>query len=121
MKTTRRSVPEGKVECHFSWKKPLVLVCDASPHGAADILSYIMEDCEEMPVAYGSRTLGTSERNYAQIDQEGLTGLQKFHQFLVGRYFFIVTDHKPLLGHFKPNSVTPMMISPQMLQWKLML
>ena len=58
-----------------------------------------MDDGQERPVAYASRSLNTSEKNYAQIEREALSivfGVRKFHQFLYGRKFTLITDHKPL-------------------------
>ncbi|KRX13008.1 Retrovirus-related Pol polyprotein from transposon 17.6, partial [Trichinella nelsoni] len=78
----------------------------------------------EALVAYASRTLTTTERNYAQIDKEALEivfGVKKFHQYLHGRHFTIVTDHKPLLELLKPHSPIPQTVSPRMLRWSLLL
>lgn len=48
-------------------------------------------------------------------------GLTKFHEFLAGRRFCIVTDHKPLVGLFNPAKPIPDQISPRMLRWSLKL
>ena len=56
-------------------------------------------DGSEQPIAYVSQTLTTAEKNYLQIEREALSlvyGIQKFHQYLYGRKFVLVTDHKPL-------------------------
>ncbi|KAG8178054.1 hypothetical protein JTE90_024067 [Oedothorax gibbosus] len=109
---------------HYDPDQPLVLACDASPYGVGAVLSNITEEGDEKPIAYGSKTLQAAERNYAQIDREALSiifGVKKFHQYLAGRSFLILTDHKPLLGIFKPHGQMPLMLSPRMMRWKLML
>jgi hypothetical protein len=58
-------------------------------------------DGQDRPIAYASGTLSQTEKNYAQIERETLSivfGVIKFHQFLYGRNFTLITDHKPLLA-----------------------
>ncbi|KAM7286060.1 uncharacterized protein ISCGN_032945 [Ixodes scapularis] len=105
-------------------KRPLVLCCDASPVGVGAVLAHRADDGKKQPIAYASRTLGASERNYAQIDKEGLAvvfGVKRFHQYLAGRDFTVVTDHKPLLGLFNTEKRVPEVLSPRMLRWILLL
>ncbi|XP_037944430.1 uncharacterized protein LOC119677231 [Teleopsis dalmanni] len=83
-----------------------------------------MPDDSEAPIAFGSRTLQGAKRNYSQLDKEALAimfGVQKFHQFLSGRQFTIMTDHKPLVGLFNPEKPISQHISPRMLRWSLKL
>ncbi|KAF4525226.1 hypothetical protein B566_EDAN014001, partial [Ephemera danica] len=109
---------------HYSEKLPLVLACNASPYGVGAVLSHIMEDGSERPIAHSSRTLRDSEKNYAQIDREGLSVVfcvRKFHMYLYGRQFVIYTDHKPLLGLFRPDKPMPDILSPRIIRWALLL
>ena len=58
------------------------------------------------PIAYASRTLNEHEKRYGQIDKEALAvmfGLKRFHLYLYGRHFTILTDHKPLKRIFGPR------------------
>ena len=64
-----------------------------------------MDDGQERPIAFASRTLSASEKNYAQVDKEALSlvfGVKRFHQFLYGCKF-TVTDHKPLQAILGPK------------------
>ena len=65
--------------------------------------------------------LTPAERNYSQLDKEGLAivfEVKKFHQYLYGQKFSIITDHKPLLGLFG-SKCTPTTISPRVQCWIL--
>ncbi len=88
---------------HSDAKKELLLACDASPFEVGAVLSRRMPDGTEKPTGFASRTLNAAEKNYSQLDKEGLAvifGVKKFHKYLYGWKFTIITDHKPLLSLF---------------------
>ena len=80
----------------------------------------MLPDGTERPVAYTSRTLTSTERNYAQLEKEALSliyGVQKFHQYLYGRQFVLVTDHKPLTTILGPKRGIPPLAAARLKCW----
>ena len=94
---SKKLLSSDSVLIHFDASKDIVLACDASQSGLGVVLSHKMSDGSERPVAFASRTLSPAEKNYSQVEKEALAcvfGVKKFHIFLFGRKFSLVTDHK---------------------------
>ena len=109
---------------HYDPDKPLILTCDASPWGVGAVLSQLLEDGCEHPVAYASRSLAPAEKKYSQIDKEGLAiifGVQHFNRYLLSRSFTIHSDHKPLQYLFSDKKGIPVMASARIQRWALTL
>ena len=88
------------------------------------MLSHVLRDGTEHPIAYVSRTLSSSEKNYAQIKKEALAlvfGVRKFHLYIYRRRFTLVTDHKPLLSILGPKTGIPPLAAAGMQRWSFLL
>ncbi|KAK3711153.1 hypothetical protein QZH41_006518 [Actinostola sp. cb2023] len=84
-RTCKQSISEDSCLVPFDPKKPIKLDCDASSKGIGAVLSHIMEDGRERPIAFASRSLTKAERGYSQLDKEALSlifGVKKFHMYL---------------------------------------
>ena len=74
--------------------KQFVLQTDASNTGIGAVLEQ-----DGHVVAYASRTLSSTERNYSVIQRECLAiifALKQFRHYLLGCKFLLLTDHSPL-------------------------
>ena len=82
---------------------------DASGYAVGGVLSQQQEDKSWKPIAYLSRSMNKTERNYEIYDQELLaimTGLKQWRQYLMGSSQFEVwTDHKNLEFFRKPQKL----------------
>ena len=86
----KEMITSEQVLTHYDPSLPLRLACDASPVGIGAVLSHVMNDGTERPIAFASRTLTKTEQGYAQIDKEALGiiwGVKKFHVYLFSRSF----------------------------------
>lgn len=120
----KQEIVKNVVLSHFNPKLPIVLTCDASNYGIGSILSHILPNGEEKPIAFCSRTLTKSEKNYSVIDKEALAivfSCKKFYYYLVGNHFILKTDHKPLLRIFGENVGIPQMAASRIQRWACIL
>ena len=120
----KEALTSTKVLAHYDSKLPIGLACDASAVGVGAVLFHRYKDGTERPVAYASKSLTTAEKNYSQIEREALSiiyGVKKFHQYLYGRNFLLLTDHKPLLTIFGEKKGIPVMAASRLQRWAIIL
>ena len=117
-------VTSPRVLTHYDPSLPFRLACDASPYGIGAVISHVMPDRTERPIAFASRSLNPAERGYSQIDKEALGliwGVKHFNHYLYGRHFQMVTDHKPLTYIFHPDKGIPATAAARIQRWALYL
>ena len=122
--TLKQQLTSTPVLVHYDVQLPIKLACNASAYGIGAVISHVMPDSSERAVAYGSRSLSKSEQNYSQLEKEALAiifGVKKFHKFLYGRPFALVTDHKPLVTILGPRSPIPTLAAARLQRWALLL
>ena len=123
-KASKELLTSSQLLVHFNPQLKVILACDASAYGVGAVLAHQMPDGSEKPVAYASRSLSKSERNYSQLEKEGLAcvfGVKKFRQYLFGHPFELVTDHKPLLSLLSEHKASSPQASARIKRWSLLL
>eukprot|EP01050_Picozoa_sp_SAG11_P023571 SAG11_NODE_4773_length_1770_cov_3.372831_1_plen_250_part_00 len=84
----------------YDRRKPLFLVSDASDYAVGSCL-YQYEGTNPVAIAYASKSMTTTERNYSVQEKEALGvihAVDKFRHYLLGNPFTvqILTDHRSL-------------------------
>ena len=107
-RTLIRLLGESATLASLNAVDPVTLKCDASRTGVAGILLQRQQDVWRL-ISCCSRRLTLAEANYGITDLECLAivySITRFHHFLYGRAFKIVTDHHALcvLNNGEPKS-----------------
>lgn len=84
--------------------KPFHLYTDASNHSIGAVLTQLDEEGFPKPVAFGSKKLKPAETKYSVTEREALAIVfftNYYRQYLLGKKFYIYTDHAPLTSSLK--------------------
>ena len=122
--TVKKMICEDNMLVHYDINKPLKVFCDASPKGLGDCWVHAIPSGDKRLVAYASRSLSSGEQNYAQIEREALAIIftfRRFHQYLYGRTFTLVTDHWSLYKILGEKEDIPPLAVARMQRWALLL
>ncbi|CAB4001845.1 Hypothetical predicted protein [Paramuricea clavata] len=65
-------IASEEVLAHYDPQRPIKLECAVSPYGLGTVLTQVMGDNTERPMAYASRSLTKTEK-HSQIDKKALT------------------------------------------------
>ncbi|PIC27952.1 hypothetical protein B9Z55_020036 [Caenorhabditis nigoni] len=109
---------------HYQPTLPLIVAADACDYGIGAVISHRMPDGTEKPIAHAAKSLNAAEKNYSQIEKEGLGlifAVKKFHKYLYGRKFLLRTDHKPLLSIFGSKKGIPVHSQNRLVRWSTIL
>ena len=120
----KKALVEAPILAHYDPDLPISLAGDASAYGVGTVISHTMPNSTERPVAFTSRTLSTSERNYLQVEKEALSlifGIKKFEQYLYCLGLHSSPDHKPLTTILGPKQGIPSIAAARMQRWALLL
>ena len=104
--------------------RPIRIQTDASGVGIGAVISHVMQNGEERPIEFTSRTLTSAERHYSQIEKEALSlvwGVKKFHRYIYAREFELTTDHRPLLFLLSEKKGIPEMGVSRIQRWAIIL
>lgn len=122
-KLSKQILMSSDVLMHFDPSLPITITCDSSGYGVGAVLSHIVEGVEK-PVLFASSTLTPSEQKYSNLERESLAiifALKKFHKYIFGRKFTLITDHQPLQFIFGKNKGIPVTAAARITRWSLIL
>ena len=107
----KKLLSQAPVLQYYDVNEPVVLESDSSDVGLGAVITQ-----KGKPIAYASRALTSTERNYAQIEKECLSlvfAAERFEHYILGKSNVkMLTDHKPLETIFRK----PILTCPKRLQ-----
>lgn len=82
----------------YDSSKHSTVICDASPYGVGSALVQKFNRINR-PVMFASTMLTETEQKYSHLEKKAMAiifGVKKFHKYLYGRKFTLVTDYQPV-------------------------
>ena len=102
----KQMLTEGPCLAHYAKDKDNMVTTDASKTGLGKTPWQKQDDGNIKPIAYGSRYINDTEKNYSIGELELLAvvwGLEKFRFHLYGKKVYLYTDHQALEPLIKRN------------------
>ena len=102
----KKGMSEASTLAYCDRQAPTKVIADASPVGLGAVLVQEKEG-RDVAVCCASRSLSKCERRYSQTEKEALAliwACEKFHPYIYGGSFSLVTDHRPLEVIYGPRS-----------------
>ncbi|XP_065083388.1 uncharacterized protein K02A2.6-like [Ochlerotatus camptorhynchus] len=109
---------------HYDPKLPIIVATDASSTGIGAVIFHEFSNGHLKAIQHASKSLTPAEKGYGQPEKEALAlkyAVTKFHKYLLGRRFTLLTDHKPLLSIFGSKKGIPLHTANRLQRWALML
>lgn len=109
---------------HYDPNAKIIVAADACEYGVGAVLLHEYSDGTQKAVYHASKSLTPAQRKYSQIEKEALAlvfAVRKFHKFLFGRRFQLLTDHKPLLAIFGSKKGIPVYSANRLMRWATIL
>jgi transposase InsO family protein len=109
---------EPPVLSSYDLHQPVSLTTDASEKAIGAVLTQ-----NDRPVIFVSRSLTKTEQRYSNIEREALAvvwAVLRLKQFLLGRHFFLITDHRPLEKIYG-GAMLPKVTSNRLMRWSILL
>jgi len=103
----KKVLTETPVLIHPNFEKDFILSTDASGYALGAVLEQEGDDKKIHPVGYASKTLTKAEQKYLTTELECYAivwEIEKFHNYLYGRKFKVVTDHQVLTWLMKSEN-----------------
>lgn len=120
MNVLKERLTSSPLLVHYDPAAQPIIRCDASGYGLGAVLLQKSDDpLKSGVIAYTSRTLSQSERNYATTHKECLAmihAIKQWRYYLYGKQFQVITDHHALCWLMKTKDHQG-----QLARWSLLL